>query len=107
MNVNANTPSQVLHALIERGYRLQKDPTKRPILKGALDKLEAARTTGTGLALLPVEAAALSDLLTYHEACRALGMRRAAEAEADVTQRERVIVPFPIQPHHQPQSTKP
>jgi hypothetical protein len=107
MNVTPNTPATVLHALIERGYRLQKDPQKRPILTGMLEKVEAAQATGTGLELLPIEAAALADLLTYHDACRALGMRRTAEREASASMRDRVIVPFPGCAHHQPHTTKP
>lgn len=99
------TPPRVLEALIERGYRLQKDPAKRPILMGAVQKLEAAHATGTGAELMPIEAAAIAEYLAYHEACRALGLRRSAETEAATKPAK--IVPFPIQPHHTPNHTPP
>jgi hypothetical protein len=105
MDINAHTPPRILEAIIERGYQLQKDVARRPILMGAIEKIEAAHATGTGLELLPIEAAAIAEILTYHEACRALGLRRAAETEAATKRRK--IIPFPTPTHHQTHHQKP
>lgn len=79
MRPTPNMSTRDLHLIIDRGYRLLSDHHSRPILNAALDKLEAARATGTGLSLLPIEAASLSAYVAHHEALRALGVRRAEQ----------------------------
>lgn len=70
----------VLTAKIEAGYRLQKDPERRPILRSALELVDAARHAGAGVTLNPVQTAALAQYLEYHEAQRELRMRKAEES---------------------------
>lgn len=76
---------EILHAKIERGYRMAKDPERRPILRSALELLEAAAVTGTGLTLNPVQTAALAQWLDYHQAAQELGIRdRTGEKATEV-----------------------
>jgi len=83
---------EILHAKIERGYRLAKDPEKRPILTSALELVEAAAVTGTALTLNPVQTAALAHWLEYHHAAQELGIRDRGAAREDTPG---TVVAFP------------
>lgn len=83
------THLDILAARIERGYRLAKDPDRRPILTGAMELVEAAAVCGAGVTLNAVQTAALHAWLDYHEAARELGLR-GARPEAPATN----VVPF-------------
>lgn len=75
------THLDILSARIERGYRLAKDPDRRPILTSALDLVEAAAACGQGVTLNPVQTAALHAWLDYHAAAQELGLRETAPRE--------------------------
>lgn len=101
------SPLDLIHARIERGYRMARNPETRPILQSALQLVEAAAATGTGLTLNPVQAAALQDWLDYHAAAQELGLREAratspTEGRATEGRPTPKVIPFP-----KPQPTRP
>ena len=84
------SPVEILHAKVERGYRLARDPERRPILGSARQLLEAAAVTGSGLTLNAIQAAALHVWLEYHDSAQALGVRERATTKGAPTN----VIPF-------------
>lgn len=87
--MSERNPIDHLHARIERGYRLARDPERRPILASAKQLLEAAAVTGTGVTLNAIQASALHVWLEYHDAAQELGLR-----EARATTGPANVIPF-------------
>jgi hypothetical protein len=83
----------ILQARIERGYRLSKDPERRPILRSAMDLVEAAAVTDTGVTLNAAQSKALHAWLDYHAAAQELGLRDVAQNRATAAPEN--VVPFP------------
>jgi hypothetical protein len=84
----------ILTARIERGYRLSKDPEKRPVLRSARELVEAAAVTGQGVTLNAAQAQALHAWLDYHAAAQELGLRDVATSR--MTEEPTNIVRFPM-----------
>jgi len=88
------TQSDILFAQIENGYRLSKDPDRRPILNSAFDVIEAAAVTHTHATLNAAQVGALFTWIQSQQAAHSLGLRETAKDVATTPTTPTNVIPF-------------
>lgn len=88
---------QHIHERIETGYRITRDPERRPILKSAFNLLLAASESDQSLTLNPVQAKALAAWVDGQQAAQELRATLAPAAASSSAPQSRTpsnIIPF-------------